>query len=124
MMKKPTDVSAVAPASRLIVNEPAAGTTFFIIAVASFVRTVANTMEEVVQSELVTTSAVAPIAKLTVPLGLFIVCGPVVPAVGSLIVNGVLVEEGDGVAVSDESVLEFKALTDLLVDAYKNRPRR
>lgn len=36
-----------------------------------------------------------------------------VPAVGSLSVNGVLVEEGDGVAVSDESVLEFKALTDV-----------
>ena len=79
-MKNPTDVSAVAPAPRLIVNEPAAGTTFLIVAVASFVRTVANTMEEVVQSELVTTSAEAPIAKLTVPLGLSIVCGPVVPA--------------------------------------------
>ena len=67
-MKNPTDVSAVAAAERLIVNEPAAGTTFLICAVASSVRTVANTMEEVVQSELVTTSAEAPAAKLTVPL--------------------------------------------------------
>ena len=80
MMKNPTDVSAVAAAERLMVNEPAAGTTFLICAVASFVRTVANTMEAVVQSELVTTSEPAPIPKLTVPLGLFIVCGPVVPA--------------------------------------------
>ena len=80
MMKNPTDVSAVAAALRLIVKEPAAGTTFLICAVASFVRTSANTSEAVVQSELVTTSAVAPAAKLTVPLGLFIVCAPVVPA--------------------------------------------
>lgn len=79
-MKNPTDVSAVAFAPRLIVNEPAVGTTFLMYAVESFVRTVANTIEEVVQSELVTTSAVAPAAKLTVPLGLFIVCAPVVPA--------------------------------------------
>ena len=80
MMKNPTDVSAVAFAPRLIVNEPPAGTTFLMYAVASFVRTVANTIEEVVQSEFVTTSAEAPIAKLTVPLGLSIVCAPVVPA--------------------------------------------
>ena len=79
-MKNPTDVSAVAAAPSSIVNEPAAGTTFLMYAVASAVRTVANTSEEVVQSELVTTSAVAPAAKLTVPLGLFIVCAPVVPA--------------------------------------------
>ncbi len=81
-MKKPTDVSAVAAAERLIVNEPpnAAGTTFLTVAVASFVRTSANMIELAVQSELVTTSAEAPAAKLTVPLGLFIVCGPVVPA--------------------------------------------
>ena len=80
MMKNPTDVSAVAAAERLIVNEPAAGTTFLICAVASFVRITGRTIDEVVQSELVTTSAVAPAAKLTVPLGLFIVCAPVVPA--------------------------------------------
>ena len=80
MMKNPTDVSAVAAAPRLIVNEPAAGTTFLIVAVASFVRITGRTIEAVVQSELVTTSEVAPAAKLTVPLGLFIVCAPVVPA--------------------------------------------
>ena len=80
MMKNPTDVSAVAFAPRLMVNEPPAGTTFLMYAVASFVRTVANTIEFTVQSELVTTSAEAPIAKLTVPLGLSIVRGPVVPA--------------------------------------------
>ena len=80
MMKNPTDVSAVAAAERLIVNEPAAGTTFLICAVASFVRTVANTIELVVQRELVTTSEIAPAAKLTVPLGRSIVCAPVVPA--------------------------------------------
>ena len=79
-MKNPTDVSAVAAALRLMVNEPAPGTTFLICAVASFVRTSANTSEEVAQRELVTTSAVAPAAKFTVPLGLFIVCAPVVPA--------------------------------------------
>ena len=79
MMKKPTDVTPVAPASRLIVNEPEVGTTFLIIAVASFVRTVANTSEDVVQSELVTVSAVAPIAKFTLPLGRSIVWLPVVP---------------------------------------------
>ncbi len=78
-MKNPTDVSAVAFAPRLIVNEPAAGTTFLIVAVASFVRTVANTIEEVVQSELVTVSAVAPAAKLTLPEGALIVWFPVVP---------------------------------------------
>ena len=79
MMKNPTDVTAVAAASRLIVNVPDPGTTFFIIAVASFVRTVANTSEDVVQSELVTVSAVAPAAKLTLPEGVLIVWLPVVP---------------------------------------------
>ena len=80
MMKNPTDVSAVAFAPRLIVNEPSAGTTFLMYAVVSFVRTVANTIEEAVQSELVTTIADVPPKKLTVALGLFIVCAPVVPA--------------------------------------------
>ena len=80
MMKNPTDVSAVALASRLIVNEPAPGTTFLITAVVSFVRTVANTIELVVQSEFVTTSEEVPPKKFTVPDGLFIVCAPVVPA--------------------------------------------
>ena len=79
-MKNPTDVSAVAAASRLIVNEPAPGTTFFIVAVASLVRTTGSTIELVVQSEFVTTKEVAPAAKFTVPEGLFIVCAPVVPA--------------------------------------------
>ena len=36
-----------------------------------------------------------------------------VPSVGSLLVNGVQAEEGDGVAIYDKSVLEFKALTDV-----------
>jgi len=35
-----------------------------------------------------------------------------VPAVGSVFVNGVRAEEGDGVAITREAVLEFKALTD------------
>jgi quercetin 2,3-dioxygenase len=35
-----------------------------------------------------------------------------VPAVGAVLVNGVLVEEDDGVAVARETVLEFKALAD------------
>ena len=46
-MKKPTLVSAVAAALRLMVKLPAAGTTFLMTAVASFVRTVANTSEAV-----------------------------------------------------------------------------
>ena len=80
MMKNPTDVSAVAAALRLIVNEPDPGTTFLITAVASFVLITGSTIELVVQSEFVTTKEVAPAAKFTVPLGLFIVCAPVVPA--------------------------------------------
>jgi hypothetical protein len=79
MMKKPTDVSAVAAAVRLIVKEPASGTTFFISAVVSFVLTTAKTIDDVVQSEFVTTNDVAPAAKFTVPDGLLIVCAPVVP---------------------------------------------
>ena len=78
-MKKPTDVTAVAAAPRLMVNELAAGTTFLMYAVASFVRTVANTSEDVVQSELVTVNAVAPTAKFTLPEGVLIVWFPVVP---------------------------------------------
>ena len=35
-----------------------------------------------------------------------------VPAVGAALVNGVRVEEGDGVAITREPVLEFKALAD------------
>ena len=73
MMKKPTDVSAVAAAPRLIVKEPAPGTTFFMYAVVSFVRTVANTIDEVVHSAFVTVSAEAAAAKFTVPEGLSIV---------------------------------------------------
>jgi hypothetical protein len=49
-------------------------------AVVSFVRTVANTMDEVVQSAFVTVSAEAAAAKFTVPDGLSIVTAPVVPA--------------------------------------------
>ena len=79
-MKNPTDVSAVAAAVRLIVNDPAPGTTFFICAVLSFVLTTAKTMLDVVQRLFVTTSDVADAAKFTVPDGLLIVCAPVVPA--------------------------------------------
>lgn len=79
MMKKPTDVSAVAAAPRLIVKEPAPGTTFFMYAVVSFVLTTAKTMDAVVHSEFVTNNEVAPAAKFTVPDGLLIVCAPVVP---------------------------------------------
>jgi hypothetical protein len=79
MMKKPTEVSAVASAPRLIVKEPAPGTTFFMYAVVSFVLTTAKTIDDVVQSEFVTTNDVAPAAKFTVPDGLLIVCAPVVP---------------------------------------------
>ena len=35
-----------------------------------------------------------------------------VPAVGAVLLNGVRVEEGDGVAVTGERVLEFEALAD------------
>ena len=73
MMKNPTDVSAVAAAPRLIVNEPDPGTTFFMVAVVSFVLTTAKTIDDVVQSEFVTTSDEAPAAKFTVPDGMLIV---------------------------------------------------
>jgi hypothetical protein len=79
MMKKPTEVSAVAAAFRRIVNCPAPGSTFLISAVVSFVLTTAKTIDDVVQSEFVTINDVAPAAKFTVPDGLLIVCAPVVP---------------------------------------------
>ena len=60
-------------------NDPDAGTTFLTTAVASFVRTTANTMLAVVTRLLVTTRLDAPAAKFTVPLGRLIVCAPVVP---------------------------------------------
>jgi hypothetical protein len=62
------------------VKEPAPGTTFLITAVVSFVRTVANTIDEAVHSALVTTKEEAAAAKFTVPDGLSIVTAPVVPA--------------------------------------------
>ena len=36
----------------------------------------------------------------------------VVPAAGKLSINGVQVEEGDGVAITNEAAIEFKALAD------------
>jgi hypothetical protein len=79
MMKKPTDVSAVAAAVKLIVNEPFPGTTFFMVAVASFVLITGKTIDDVVQSELSTTFEDSPAAMFIVPLGLLIVCTDVVP---------------------------------------------
>ena len=73
-MKKPTDVSAVVLAPRLIVNDPAAGTTFSTHAVASFVLITANTIDEAVQRLLVTTSVFVAAAKLTVPEALLMFC--------------------------------------------------
>jgi hypothetical protein len=57
----------------LIVKDPAAGTTFLIVAVVSLVLTTAKTMLAVVTSEFVTTKDVAAAAKLTVPEVLLIV---------------------------------------------------
>ena len=90
MIKKPTDVSAVVLAPRLIVNDPAAGTTFSTHAVASFVLTTANTIDEAVQRLLVTTSVFVAAAKLTVPDALLMVCAPVVPAAVFVAANDVL----------------------------------
>ena len=73
MMKKPTEVSAVAAAPRFIVKEPAPGTTFFMYAVVSFVLTTAKTIDDVVQSELFTSLDVSPAAMFIVPDGLLIV---------------------------------------------------
>ena len=73
MTKNPTLVSAVAAALKLIVKEPAAGTTFLITAVASFVRIVANTRLFAVTKLFVTTRLVAAGAKLTVPDALLMV---------------------------------------------------
>ena len=88
-MKNPTDVSAVAAVPRLMVNEPAAGTTFSIHAVASLVLITANTMDDVVHRLLVTTNEVAAAAKLTVPDALLMVCAPVVPAAVLVAANDV-----------------------------------
>jgi hypothetical protein len=69
----------VAFAVKVIVNDPAAGTTFLIVAVVSFVRTTAKTILAVVTSAFVTTILNCPAAILTVPDGRLIVCAPVVP---------------------------------------------
>lgn len=79
MTKNPTDVSAVAAAVRVIVNDPAVHTMFLTVAVASFVRTTGKTRLDAVTRLFVTTILVAPAAKFTVPLGRLIVCAPVVP---------------------------------------------
>jgi hypothetical protein len=63
----------------VIVKDPAAGTTFLIVAVESFDRTTAKTSDVVETNELVTTSDVAAAAKFTVPDILLIVWAPVVP---------------------------------------------
>lgn len=61
-------------------NEPALGTTLNTLAFTSSVRTIGMIMLEVVTMLLVTVNVVAPMAKLTVPAGVFIVRSPVVPA--------------------------------------------
>ena len=71
----------MAAALSVIVKEPADATTFFIIAVGSFVRTTGNISDAVETSEFVTVSEVAPAAKFTVPALLFIVLAPVVAIV-------------------------------------------
>src|SRR5574343_96315 len=63
-----------------MVNEPEAGTTFLIVAVASFVLMVAKILLAVVTSEFVTVKDVAPAAKFTVPTGRSMVRAPVTPA--------------------------------------------
>ena len=73
MQKKPTLVSAVAAAPRLITKLPEPGTTFLIVAVESFVRTTAKQVEFAETSELVTVRDVAAAAKFTVPDTLLIV---------------------------------------------------
>ena len=68
----------MAAALRVIVKDPAPATTFFIVAVASFVRMTGKTREAVETRLFVTVRVVAPAAKFTVPALLFIVCAPVV----------------------------------------------
>ena len=67
-------------------KDPAAATTFFIVAVASFVRMTGKTKDAVETRLFVTVSVVAPAAKFTVPALLFIVCAPVV-AVGVFVAS-------------------------------------
>lgn len=77
------DVSAVAAALPVIVNDQAAHTTLLTnVSVASAVLITVSTILLAVTRELVTTIDAAPIAIFTVPAGLLIVCAPVVhPAV-------------------------------------------
>jgi hypothetical protein len=62
-----------------MVKEPAAATATTDFMVVSLVATVQTTTEFVDTRALVTTSEVADAAKLTEPIGLLIVCAPVVP---------------------------------------------
>ena len=78
-IRNPTLVSAVVAAVSVITNDPAAGTTFFRVAVLSLVRIVANTVEFAVHWLLVTVTVVWDAAKFTVPDALLIVWLPVVP---------------------------------------------
>lgn len=77
-------------------NDPFAGTTFLITAVASFVRITHSTIELVVQNEFVTTRLVAAAAKLTVPDGLSIVAAPVVPPAVIVVSKVILPVNNDG----------------------------
>ena len=79
MIMKPTDAAAEAPEVRFIVKVPLPGTTFLTHAVLSALRMIAKTIELVVQSEFVTVIEELLAAKFTVPLGLLIVCAPLVP---------------------------------------------
>lgn len=80
MTKKFTRVSAVGAVVGKIVNEPAAATAIALRIVVSLVATVSMITLFTVTSELVTTSELAAAAKLTDPLGLLMVCAPVVAA--------------------------------------------
>ena len=79
MQKNPIDVSAVVAAVSVITNDPAPGTTFLSVAVASFVLSTAKQMLVAETIELVTVTVVPAAAMFTVPEILLIVWFPVVP---------------------------------------------
>ena len=68
-------------------NDPAPATTETLFMLVSLVPTVQMITLDVVTKELVTTSDVAPAAKLTLPDDLLIVCAPVVPVAVMVLVN-------------------------------------
>lgn len=63
----------------MITKDPAPGTTFLIVQVASLVRTLVKIILLVVENAFVTVMVEAAAAKLTVPETLLIVLSPVVP---------------------------------------------